>query len=278
MYARGVTCSDCLDPHSGRLRAPGSQVCLGRHAADRYRTPRHHFHTAEDSRGADCVSCHMPSTTYMVVDPRHGHSFRIPRPDLSVTLGVPNACAQCHADRPPEWAAKRVEAWYGHPPRGHQRHAEALRKGDLGARGAAQALQAVLRDDSQPGIARASAIERLAVLPDSGLPEVVRGSLGDASPLVRRAAARALEAADPAARVELLAPLLVDPVRDVRQEAARALTGVSDRLLQAHRTALERALAEYVAAQRFNADRPESHVNLGLLYMAQQRPVDAEAA
>jgi Flp pilus assembly protein TadD len=214
----------------------------------------------------------------MVVDPRHGHSFRIPRPDLSVTLGVPNACAQCHADRPPEWAAKRVEAWYGHPPRGHQRHAEALRKGDLGARGAAQALQAVLRDDSQPGIARASAIERLAVLPDSGLPEVVRGSLGDASPLVRRAAARALEAADPAARVELLAPLLVDPVRDVRQEAARALTGVSDRLLQAHRTALERALAEYVAAQRFNADRPESHVNLGLLYMAQQRPVDAEAA
>jgi doubled CXXCH motif protein len=74
MYARGVTCSDCLDPHSGRLRAPGSQVCLGCHAADRYRTPRHHFHTAEDSRSADCVSCHMPSTTYMVVDPRHDHS------------------------------------------------------------------------------------------------------------------------------------------------------------------------------------------------------------
>ncbi len=113
---RGVTCSDCHDPHSGKLRAPGSQVCLGCHAAEKYQVAKHHFHPT-GSRGADCVGCHMPTTTYMVVDPRHDHSFRVPRPDLSVKLGVPNACTRCHADRSSVWAAKQVETWYGRPPR-----------------------------------------------------------------------------------------------------------------------------------------------------------------
>jgi tetratricopeptide (TPR) repeat protein len=96
---------------------------------------------------------------------------------------------------------------------------------------------------------------------------------------VRAAAATALEDAEPARRVELLAPLLDDPVRAVRMEAARALAGVpADRMTVAERTALDRGLAEYVAAERFNADRPESHLNLGLLYAARRRPADAEAA
>jgi cytochrome c-type biogenesis protein CcmH/NrfG len=78
--------------------------------------------------------------------------------------------------------------------------------------------------------------------------------------------------------VELLAPLLEDPVRAVRIEAARVLAGVPrERLTEAQRTALDRALAEYVASEQFNADRPESHVNLALLHVAQQRPAAAEA-
>ena len=89
----------------------------------------------------------------------------------------------------------------------------------------------------------------------------------------------ALESAEPALRVELLAPLLDDPVRAVRMEAARALAGAPrDRLTDAQRTALDRGLAEYVAAEQFNADRPESHLNLGLLYAAQRRLPEAEAA
>ena len=46
----------------------------------------------------------------------------------------------------------------------------------------------------------------------------------------------------------------------------------------AQRTALDRGRAEYVAAEQFSADRPESHLNLGLLYAAQRRPHEAEAA
>jgi predicted CXXCH cytochrome family protein len=277
MFDRGVTCSDCHDPHSGRLRASGGQVCLRCHAAEKYQTPRHHFHAAADSRGADCVGCHMPSTTYMVVDPRHDHSFRIPRPDLSLTLGLPNACTRCHAERPAAWAAQQVEAWYGRPSRGHQKYAEALQAGSVGAPGSSAQLLAVARDGTHPAIARASALARLPA--DPSAPDAVRASLKDADPLVRRAAARAIEGVEPALRVELAAPLLEDAVRDVRLEAALVLAGVPPhQLTQPQRAALERGLAEYVAAQRFNADRADSHLNLGLLYAIRQRPVDAEAA
>ena len=276
MFHRGVTCSDCHDPHSGKLRAPGSQVCLGCHSAQKYTAATHHFHPT-GSRGADCLGCHMPTTTYMVVDPRHDHSFRVPRPDLSVTLGVPNACTRCHADRPAAWAAKQVETWYGRAPRGYQRYAEAFGAAAAGAPGAGELLAAVARDGDQPAIARATAIARLG--PGAGGVDAARAGLKDADPLVRRAAATAFESLEPARRVEPLAPLLDDPVRAVRMEAARLLAAVPrERLTDAQRTALDQGLMEYVAAERFNADRPESHLNLGLLYAAQRRTPEAEAA
>ncbi len=278
MFHQGVTCSDCHDPHSLKLRAPGSQVCSGCHAAQKYETPKHHFHPA-GSRGANCLGCHMPATTYMLIDPRHDHSFRVPRPDLSVTLGVPNPCTQCHAGRPAAWAAKQAEAWYGRTPRGYQRYAEAFGAASIGAPGAAERLQAVARDGDQPAIARASAVRRLGLAPSSGALEIIRASLKDGDWLVRQAAAGALESADPALRLQLLAPLLDDPVRAVRMEAARALAGgPRDRLTPPQQAALDRGLAEYIAAEQFNADRPESHVNLALLYAAQRRVPEAEAA
>ena len=96
MYANGVTCSDCHDPHSGKLRAEGNQVCAACHQSGKYDAPAHHHHKPGSS-GASCVGCHMPTTTYMVVDPRHDHSLRVPRPDLSLSLATPNACNGCHS-------------------------------------------------------------------------------------------------------------------------------------------------------------------------------------
>ncbi|MGH6629180.1 MAG: multiheme c-type cytochrome, partial [Burkholderiales bacterium] len=112
MHAKGVTCSDCHDPHSHKLRAPGNAVCTQCHLPTQYDARSHHHHAA-GSKGAECAACHMPTTTYMVVDPRHDHSFRVPRPDLSVGLGTPNACNQCHADKKPQWAAAAVQKWTG---------------------------------------------------------------------------------------------------------------------------------------------------------------------
>ena len=68
MYAEGVTCSDCHDPHSRELRASGDDLCLQCHAAETYATRASTTFTPQGSRGARCVSCHMPATTYMVVD------------------------------------------------------------------------------------------------------------------------------------------------------------------------------------------------------------------
>ena len=114
MYSKGVTCGDCHEPHGGKLRAAGNLVCAQCHLASKYDAPSHHFHEA-DTPGAACASCHMATTTYMVVDPRHDHSFRIPRPDLSTTLGVPNACNKCHEDRSPAWATAEIRKRYPQP-------------------------------------------------------------------------------------------------------------------------------------------------------------------
>jgi len=36
MFAAGVTCSDCHEPHGATLRAPGDGVCLQCHSPDKY--------------------------------------------------------------------------------------------------------------------------------------------------------------------------------------------------------------------------------------------------
>jgi tetratricopeptide (TPR) repeat protein len=276
MFAEGVTCSDCHDPHSQRLRAPGDGVCMQCHEPS-YATTKHHFH-AEASAGARCVSCHMPATTYMVVDARRDHSIRVPRPDQSVSLGVPNACNTCHQDRTAAWAAETVERWYGHAPTGLQRFAEALAAGARSEPGAELLLAKLIADKTQPAIARASAIARLRrFTPDAFA--VTSDGLGDASPLVRRAAVQALAPLEPRSRATLIAPLLDDPVRSVRLEAAIAMAGVSLALIPpALHGARERAKADFMAAQQLNGDRPEAHVARANFYAAEQDFVRAEAS
>ena len=125
MFAAGVTCSDCHEPHGAKLRVAGDGVCLQCHAPDKYATAAHNHHDGAKPAIA-CASCHMPTRTYMVVDRRHDHSFRIPRPDLSAKLGTPNACNDCHADKSPEWAAAAIERWFGSDREGFQKYAAAF--------------------------------------------------------------------------------------------------------------------------------------------------------
>jgi tetratricopeptide (TPR) repeat protein len=276
MFHAGVTCSDCHEPHSLKLRAPGNGVCLQCHAATKYDSAQHHFHQA-GSPGSRCAQCHMPARTYMVVDARRDHSIRIPRPDLSVSLGVPNACTGCHRDRAAAWAAGIVAKWYGHEPVGFQRFAQALHAGAIGAPGASGALAQLAANRDQPAIARASALALLAGYPEPGNAASMGEGARDASPLVRRAAARLLPETDPHASPDGAALLLDDRVRDVRIEAAEALAGVTAGAGSGDAAAaLEKATAEYVGAQEFNADRPEAHSNLGLLFGREKRFPEAE--
>ncbi len=266
MYAKGVTCSDCHEPHSLKLRAPGNAVCAGCHAAAKYDTAAHTHHK-QASAGAACTACHMPARTYMVVDPRHDHSLRIPRADLSVTLGTPNACNSCHPTKSAQWAADAIAKWTGEPPHGFQKFSEALHAGSVGAPGARGALITLIDDKTQPALARASALDRLGRLLTPATLDAVTRSLNDPDPVVRMAAVDALANTDPPVRHQYLARMLDDPVRGVRIGAARALAGPAEReLAPDERARFESALAEQIAAYSYNADRPEGRLGLGNLY------------
>jgi predicted CXXCH cytochrome family protein len=243
MFQKGVTCSDCHNPHTLQLRQPGNQTCLQCHAADKYQTPAHHFHRA-DASGASCAECHMPTTTYMSIDPRHDHSIRVPRPDLSERDHTPNACTQCHAGKSTQWAAQWALKWYPNLP---------LRPTPMAAAGSSVARASALAQAIADG--KADALQQTTAL------------LVDSDPLVRKTAVDALAGGPPDIRAQWLRPLLVDPVRAVRMAAARWLAGAPTAGWSAQDlAALKTATDEYIAVQRFNADRPEALSNLGLLY------------
>jgi len=264
MYAAGVSCGDCHDPHAASLRAEGNDLCARCHRPEAFDVPAHHHHEP-GSAGAQCAACHMPARTYMGVDVRHDHSFRVPRPDLSHALGTPNACTDCHASRSARWAADAVARWAPQGRSGTPHPAQATLAGRRGEPGAEDALSRLASDAAQPGIVRASALALLAPAGDAGR-EATRAALRDADPLVRLGALDAASRLEPAARL-VAAPLLRDPLRAVRIRAGRALADVPPPLWPpAERAALAAALGELRAAQRVNAERPEAHVELGDLH------------
>lgn len=277
MFAAGVTCSDCHEPHSLQLRAAGNAVCAQCHQPAKYDAVSHTHHQAA-TPGAACAACHMPTTTYMVVDPRHDHSMRIPRPDLSAKLGMPNACNNCHTKQTAQWSADAIRRWTGRAPTSYQNFAEALHAGSVGAPGARGALLDVIADKAQPSIVRATAVDRLGRWLTPGTLDAVTRSLNDLDPMVRLAAVEALAGTDAATRQRYLRRMVDDPVRAVRIEAARALADIpAQRLSERERVAFDKALAEYVAVQTYNADRPEGRLNLGNLH-AQRGDADRAVA
>jgi len=275
MYRAAVTCSDCHDPHTARLKTTGkvSNVCATCHLAAKFDTPDHHRHTQTD---VECVDCHMPSRDYMVVDPRRDHSFRVPSPALTAKTGSPNACAQCHRDEDPERAANAVDNWYGKTTDQAPHFAEAIHAGRLGKSGANVALIDVINDESNSGIVRATALTLLAAPFADDAATVIRDELTSRDPLVRIAALRALEGIGPEYRAQWAAPLLRDPIRAVRIQAVTALSPARATLRPSDQESFKAAEMEYISGQLAIAERPESHINLGNLYLESDDVAKAE--
>jgi Flp pilus assembly protein TadD len=264
MHAAGVSCSDCHDPHALAL-PPDNSVCARCHSAERFDTPEHHHH-ARGSQAARCIECHMPKRDYMVVHTRHDHSFRVPRPDLTESIGTPNACAACHAERPASWAAEAIAGWRKNKASPEVHYGEALHLGNRDLPNAAAALVALSADAKKPPIVRASALALLAEHFGAPSAKALAAGTRDPDPIVRTAAAVALRNVPAEARVALLVPLVNDDVRSVRIEAGRALAGVQASLLsQDAQRAAQHALGEWIAAQMLVSDRAEAHLNLGAL-------------
>ena len=278
MFHQGVTCSDCHNPHSLKLKANGSAVCMQCHAAVKYTAPTHHRHQS-GSAGADCLACHMPTKTYMGVDVRRDHSFRVPRPDQSVSLGTPNACTACHTDKSAAWAATAVRGWLGRDARGFQTFAPALAAARNSASNAEAGLLALLDDPLQPTVVRATAAEELGAWLSPVSVQALARALNDPDPQVRSGALSGLANLPLPQRWQLAAPLLHDDVRALRVDAAGQFAGVPlDRMTPQQRADMERASAEYLAVQKQNADTPEGLANLGNFYAARGEFAQAEAA
>src|SRR5260370_26979778 len=182
MFGAGVTCSDCHEPHAAKLRAPGDGVCVQCHSLDKYAAVTHHRH---EGKNLPCASCHMPERAYMVVDRRHDHSFRIPRPDLSVELGTSNACNDCHRDKSSAWAAAAIESWPGSGAKGFQNYAQAFHAAWMEKADAAALLAAVASDGNAPAIARAGALSELGQRLSPANVNLARTGLSDPDPMVR---------------------------------------------------------------------------------------------
>lgn len=266
MYRSGIVCTDCHDAHTTRRRKEGNELCYSCHQTEKYGSREHHFHKM-DSLGSQCIECHMPARTYMVVDPRRDHSFRVPRPDLSKKLGVPNGCNNCHADKSPAWVAEHFGKWYGQPKSG-KHYGEIFLAASRYTPGTGADLIHLAEDNQQSPMVRATAVFLLRNYPSQSSMLTLRKMLQDDNPLIRSEAVASLDILPPGDRLPLLLPVLQDPVRLVRTLAARSLGPVPSGLLS--KAALQQrdtTLREYEESQMFNADYPAAHMNLGNLYL-----------
>ncbi|MEN1680023.1 MAG: ammonia-forming cytochrome c nitrite reductase subunit c552 [Planctomycetota bacterium] len=271
MHAKGVRCTDCHNPHSLKLEAPGNQMCAKCHEPAKYDVVSHHHHPDPKpgvaSAGASCVDCHMPATTYMVRDPRRDHSFRVPRPDLTVSVGTPNACNNCHTkeEENAEWAAAKVVEWFGERRWDDPHWAPAIAAGRVGKPEGEAMLAELAGRAAAPAIVRATAVDLLARYSGRPSVEAIGQALEDDDDLVRVTAVRTQPLATEA-DARKLAPRLSDPSLAVRMEASRKLVGVPERWLTAEeREVQQEGLIEYRERQLEDAEHAGTHMNLSNL-------------
>jgi len=270
MYHRGVRCSDCHDVHSLKLHKEKNGLCTQCHRAELYDTKEHHFHkkihNGKPSEGYLCVKCHMPGRTYMGIDYRPDHSLRIPRPDLSEKLGVPNSCSTrgCHDDKPLRWSIEHYTKWYGENRKPH--YGSVIAAGRAGRPGAEPDLIRLAEDPLLPAIVRTTALELLRSYPSPRSHAALAKALEDDDALLRYTAIRGLEYFDADTRLRRIAPKLYDPVKAVRMEAAMMLSGLPrDKLRRDDREAFKKGLDEFRQAMLYNADFAPQRYNLGNL-------------
>jgi tetratricopeptide (TPR) repeat protein len=281
MYMKDVRCGDCHDPHSLKRKFEGNALCTQCHRADEYDTFNHHMHKSKGEAGKSftnkegklmevgsgtlCRDCHMPGRYYMGVDRRYDHSLRIPRPDLSLALGTPNACTHCHDDKTDKWALQYVNKWYGEKKKIH--YATLLSDAAAGKTGADTGLLRIINSNLYPEIIRATAIEYLSAYPGIKAQEAVRKAINDPDPLLRHTAVENYMGGDSAGLLRILAPLLSDPVKAVRMEAANRLSTFSKETFNEIQYRLFRkAMDEYKSSIEYVADFPTGRFNLGNYY------------
>lgn len=289
MYNRGVGCLDCHDPHGAQLKAQGNAVCTQCHSPagnarfpslqpGDYDDPAHHHH-AKGSAGSECKSCHMAERTYMGIDGRRDHSFRIPRPDLADETGAPDTCADCHAERSAQWAADTLAGWFPQSTRRGVHFGQTFAVARQNPAAVADKLDEIANDPDQPGIVRATALNLMQPLATPDLAGKSAPLLADPDPLVRSAAAALQRGAPVAERAARLVRVLTDPMLSVRIAAAKQMFDVpQSQLSPGPRAALRQALEDWQRSLATRLDFPETHLVLGGMALTVRNTDAARAA
>ncbi len=272
----GVTCLDCHDSHSGKTKLPvaNNAICLQCHGpSPRLNAPIidpvAHSHHGADSTGNRCVSCHMPTTTYMQRDPRHDHGFLKPDPLLTKELGIPNACSRCHTDKSVDWAITQTDQWYGAKMNSRQRErTRAVAAAQAGKPDAATKLLELIAAEEVPAW-RATMLQltRSYAATEPRVVVAARDAVKHADPLVRSAGAQIL--ASVPTEAANLRPLLNDATRLVRLDAAWPLSAELPEGSPARKE-----LDAYLAV---SADQPAGRLRIGQDLFNRGRAAEAEA-
>ncbi len=310
MYAMGVRCVDCHESHSLELKKPGNNLCGQCHRLDYYDNAGHHHHqttllpmkrespslpvknpvqqTYLKGPGMNCVDCHLPAMNFMVIDRRYDHNIHIPRPQLTIDLGTPNACNLCHfrSDKGEDaaWAQHWIDKWYD-PQKSIQRgrlatgehYAYAIYAGIKKNSNAFSLLEKIIKERDTAkvrDIVRASALDLIARSDSSEWSEnqkkqvlsLIQEGLTDSNDWIRRSAVSCLESFDMGIRYRYLSPLLLDSSRAVRTEVIRLLAAVDQSMFDdTIKNNFNRILAEYRQELDANCDQGASWLNRGVL-------------
>lgn len=243
MFHRDVKCSNCHNPHSGKILFNDNRLCLQCHAKT-YDSSFHTFHKAGTVQ-SECKSCHMPGKYYMEIDYRHDHSFRVPRPDQSVKYNIPNACNNCHKDKSYQWAADAIVKWYG-PNRRYHFSDNLIPGSELNAASESHLLK-LLSDTAVPNIVKATAANYLGNIPTQGSLQALLKCLNESDAQIRYRALRSLANFPAQTWQQAVLPLLTDKVIAVRVGTANLFIGLPEQQIP----------AQYLAA--YNSARSELH-------------------
>jgi tetratricopeptide (TPR) repeat protein len=274
MFARGLVCSTCHNPHSTKLRRIGNQTCTLCHVPTKYDTPSHTFHP-KGSPSSECKNCHMPGKLYMGNDLRHDHSFRVPRPDLSVKYGTPNACSNCHKDKSEKALADAIIKWYGSKRKYH--FADDLIPGSRLDANSEKHLTNLIENKFVPKIIKATATFYLGSIPTQSSLNTILARLASKEAQIRYRALRSLASFPAESWRDAVGPLLSDKVRAVRIAAADLYVGIPvEQIPSQYVKAFSSAKIELEKSLLYQTDFSVGNVMLADYYMKLQDYANAE--
>jgi tetratricopeptide (TPR) repeat protein len=279
MFDNEIKCNDCHDVHSGKRLFEGNELCAQCHQPEVYDTYEHHFHKKEGEQGnpiiladrtykvgegALCVNCHMPGRYYMGNDFRNDHKIFIPRPDLTISIGVPNACNQCHKNKTVQWSDEYITKWYGEKRKPH--FGTIFSAGREAKPEALKDLIRITKDGLYLPIVRSTAVSLLQNYSTQESNDALLWAMNESEPIIRYNAVHTFSSNDMQLLLKSMLPLLNDPIKSIRMEAAFKLSALpKESIPKEKQIILKSVINEYFEAMKYSADFAGSQLNMGIL-------------